>query len=163
MAIDLGLSLRMAERLASAAQRFTSSSQSEVLLWPVNEAAVAGFTIDEFDVGPRVLPSPDGPGLNTILPMVTGSLFADIDAKAAFWQRARLLPPARYSMPPVFSTEATLDIASMIQAFRLAYTNLQEIWSAGAAAAIAARTQAALCRRYRGIPHAREPLGPYCL
>jgi glucosylglycerate synthase len=128
MAIDLGLSLRMAERLASAAQRFTSSSQSEVLLWPVNEAAVAGFTIDEFDVGPRVLPSPEGPGLNTIFPMVTGSLFADIDAKAAFWQRPRLLPPARYSMPPVFSTEATLDIASMIEAFRLAYANLQEIW-----------------------------------
>jgi hypothetical protein len=128
MAIDLGLSLRMAERLASAAQRFTPPSQGEVFLWPINEAAVAGYAIDEFDVGPRVLPQPEDPNLNTIFPMVTGSLFADIDAKAAFWQRPRLLPPARYSTPPAPSTEAARDIAPMIEAFRLAYDNLQEIW-----------------------------------
>jgi len=128
MAIDLGLSLRMAERLASAAQRFTPPSQGEVFLWPINEAAVAGYAIDEFDVGPRVLPQPEGPGLNTIFPMVTGSLFADIDAKAAFWQRPRLLPPAHYSTPPAPSTDPARDIAPMLEAFRLAYDNLQEIW-----------------------------------
>jgi hypothetical protein len=60
--------------------------------------------------------------------MVTASLFADIDAKAAFWQRPRLLPPARYCTPPAPSTEAASDIAPMVEAFRLAYNNLQEIW-----------------------------------
>ena len=133
LAVDLGLSLRMAERLAVAAQRFTTPNQGDAPLWPVNEATVAGFTIDQFDVGPRVQPPPTMPDLNTILPLVTGSLFADIDAKAAFWQRSRQLPPADNPMPRPMpqapSIDAAAEIAPMLQAFRLAYTNLHEIWS----------------------------------
>jgi len=131
LAPEVGLSLRMAERLASAAQRFTVINQGETPLWPVNEAAVAGFTIDQVDVGPRLQPQPPGPDLNTILPVVTGSLFSDIDAKAAFWQRFRPLPPASEagSAQQAPTTDTTADVASMLQAFRLGYTNLQEIWS----------------------------------
>jgi hypothetical protein len=131
LAIDLGLSLRMAERLAGSAHRFATLNQGEAPLWPVNEAAVAGFTIDQFDVGPRIQPQPAGPDLNTILPLVIGSLFSDIDAKAAYWQRFRQLPPARVplAMEQAASTDAAADIAPMLQAFRLGYTNLHEIWS----------------------------------
>src|SRR5271166_1814787 len=63
LAIDLGLSIRMAERLASAARRFTTPNQGEEPLWPINEATVAGLTIDQFVVGPRVQPQPTGPDL----------------------------------------------------------------------------------------------------
>jgi hypothetical protein len=131
LAVDLALSLRMAEHLAGAAHRFNMLNQGEAPLWPVNEATVAGFTIDQFDVGPRVQTQPAGPELNTILPLVTGSLFSDIDAKAAFWQRFRQLPPARdpVPIPQAPSINAAADIAPMLQAFRLAYTNLNEIWS----------------------------------
>jgi hypothetical protein len=129
LAIDLGLSLRMAERLAAIAHRYSSLNQGEALLWPVDEATVAGFTINEFDVGPRALPQPADPNINAILSRVTGSLFADIDAKAAFWQRPRQLPPARYSLAQPVSTDGAADIAPMLDAFRLAYSNLQEIWS----------------------------------
>jgi hypothetical protein len=131
LAIDLGLSPRMAERLAAAGQRFTSLNQTGSHLWPVNEAAVAGFTITEIDAGPRALPHPAEPDLNSILPSLTGSLFADIEAKAAFWQRARQAPQMRSSTlnghPQ--NTDAAADIAPMLQAFHLAYTNLREIWS----------------------------------
>jgi hypothetical protein len=129
LAVDLGLSLRMAERLAGAAQRFSALKQGERLVWPSNEATVAGFTINEFNVGPRTLPQPAEPDINAILALVTGSLFADIDAKAAFWQRARQSPPARYALPHPASQDGAVDIAPMLDAFRLAYTNLQEIWS----------------------------------
>ncbi len=131
LAVDLALSLRMAECLAGAAHRFTALNQGETPLWPINEAAVAGLTIDQFDVGPRVQPQSAGPDLNSILPLVTGSLFSDIDAKAAFWQRFRQLPPARdpLPIPQAPSINAAADIAPMLQAFRLAYTNLHEIWS----------------------------------
>jgi hypothetical protein len=129
LAIDLGLSLRMSERLAASAQRFTAANQGEAPLWPVNEAAVAGFTIDQVDVGPRIQPQPSEPDLNTILPLLTGSLFSDIDAKATFWQRARPLPPAHHPVPQTPAADGTVDIAPMLDAFRLAYTNLQEIWS----------------------------------
>src|SRR5580658_744594 len=80
LAIDLCLSLRMAERLAAAAQRFTSANQPNALIWPVNEAIAAGYSIDEFDVGPRSLPQPAETDINAILSLVTGSLFADVEA-----------------------------------------------------------------------------------
>ncbi|MGA7856769.1 MAG: hypothetical protein WCA11_02505 [Terracidiphilus sp.] len=129
LAIDLGLSPRMAERLAGAGQRFAAINQTGAPLWPVSEAAVAGFAITEVEAGHRILPQPAEPDLNTILPGLTGSLFADIEAKAAFWQRARQTPQARNSIPNGRAADAAPDIAPMLQAFRLAYTNLQQIWS----------------------------------
>ena len=130
LAIDLGLSMRMAERLATAAQRFTALNQPGALIWPIDEAAAAGFTAREFDVGTRTIPQPSDPDLNAILPLVTGSLFAEVESKAAFWQRARILPAARTPLPSKGSApDSPIDIAPMLDAFRLAYTNLREIWS----------------------------------
>ncbi len=131
LAIDLGLSLRMAGRLSAAAQRLIALNQSTAPLWPVNEAAAAGFAINEFGVGVRFLPQPAEPDLNTVLPLVVGSLFSDVEVKAAFWQRPRQLPSARNHphLSQVPAPDPAADIAPMIQAFRIAYTNLQEIWS----------------------------------
>jgi hypothetical protein len=131
LGIDLGLSPRMAERLGVAAQRFVALNQSEVPLWVVNEAMVDGMKIDQIEVGTRDLPQPTEPDLNTILPFVTGSLFSDIEAKAAYWQRARVSPPARRPVsvaPAASATDASAEVTSMLQGFQLAYTNLREIW-----------------------------------
>ena len=129
LAIDLGLSMRMAERLANAASRFSGANQAEGLVWAVDEAAMAGFAIGEVDVGVRDLPQPADADINAILSRITGSLFADIEAKAAFWQRTRTLPPARPIASQLSPTDGLPDIAPMLDAFRLAYTNLREIWS----------------------------------
>lgn len=129
LALDLAMSLRMAERLATAGQRFTSVNQPESLLWPVNEASVAGFSIEEISVGPRTIPQPGELDLNAVLALVSGSLFTDLENKAAYWQRARTLPPRRGAYASVINAETPPDIAPMIDAFRLAYTNLREIWS----------------------------------
>jgi glucosylglycerate synthase len=128
-AIDLCLSLRMAERLAIAAQRFTSLNQPDSLLWPVNEAVAAGYAMDEFDVGPRALPQPADVDINAILSLVTGSLFADIESKAAIWQRPRRVSPQRRALSDLPRTDGAADVQRMIESFRFAYTNLQEIWS----------------------------------
>jgi glucosylglycerate synthase len=129
LAIDLGLSLRMAERLAQAAQRFVLVNPTEALLWPVNEAVVAGFAVCEVNVGPRTLPQPIDPDLNTVLAIVTGSLFADVEQKAAFWQRPRRVTLARNPLTHSPSADGTADIASMLETFHLGYNNLREIWS----------------------------------
>jgi hypothetical protein len=129
LTVDLGLSLQMAKRLADAAQHFTAINHGETPLWPVNEATVAGFAIGQFNVGLSVQPA--GSELNTIFPLVIGPLFSDIKAKASYWQRFRPLPQAHNAMPmpqaPIPDTAP--DIAPMLSAFRLAYTNLHEIWS----------------------------------
>jgi len=129
LAIDLGLSLRMAERLAAAAQRFTAAGQNDALLWPLSEAAAAGYSNAEVAIGPRTLPQPAAPDLNALLAQIAGSLFADVDAKASFWQRARGVQPSSTNTQSAPIAEPPPDIASMLDAFRLAYTNLHEIWS----------------------------------
>ena len=128
LALDLCVSARMLERLAAAAQRFTAANQPDALVWPVAEAAVAGYTVSEVEVGTRTVPQPTGSDLNSVLAQVTSSLFADVDAKAAWWQRARPVQTARISQNPP-PTPAASEVQSMIDSFRLAYTNLQEIWS----------------------------------
>ncbi len=129
LSIDLAVSPRMAERLAGTAQRFVNATQSDAIIWPVSEAAVAGLSVDEIDVGTRILPQPAEPNINAILTLVTGSLFADIEAKAAFWQRPRRLPPDRRTFSEIHGIEGEVDVAPMVEAFRLAFSNLQEIWS----------------------------------
>jgi glucosylglycerate synthase len=135
LAIDLALSPRMAERLAMASQKFTASGQSAALIWPVAEAACLGYSIAEVPAGPRELPTPDAMDLNAVLALVAGSFFADLDAKASFWQRARLAYSPKSALPqyepaahPDTSAEPP-DIQPMLDSFRLAYTNLHEIWS----------------------------------
>jgi hypothetical protein len=131
--IDAAVSSRMAERLATSAQRLTAAGQGEGFVWPVAEASVAGFSVRDVAGEPRTLPIPSADDLNTLLSTVAGSLFADVEAKAAFWQRARLVTtPPRV---PVYATRSTprdanpLDLAPMIDSFRNAYTNLRELWS----------------------------------
>ena len=129
LAIDLGLSLRMAERLATVAQRFTATGQNDAFLWPLSEAATAGYSIAEVNIAPRTLPQPATPDLNALLAQITGSLFADVDAKASFWQRARGVQTSQPIIQSAPIAEPPPDVTPMLEAFRLAYTNLHEIWS----------------------------------
>ena len=129
LSIDLGFSLRMAERLGAAGQRFCGMGQDDAIVWPTPEAVTAGYSLGEYDVGARTLPQPPDPDIRTIMVQVTSSLFADVEAKAAFWQRPRRLPPPP-PIPPRHTelTDRRAEVASMVDGFRLAYTNLQEIW-----------------------------------
>ncbi len=128
LAIDLGLSLRMAERLAAAAQRVSVAGQGDAFLWPISEASIVNYTITEVDAPSRILPQPVAPDLNDLLSQIAGSLFIDIDIKANFWQRARIIQTGQ-PLSSASDTEAPPNIAPMLESFRLAYTNLHEIWS----------------------------------
>lgn len=129
LAIDLGLSMRMADRLATVAQRFTAANQLDALIWPVAEAATANYSITQTDIGARTLPQPVATDLNSLLNQIAGSLFAEVDAKVAFWQRARSIQPSRLSPLDPAPSELSPDVTSMIESFHLAYSNLHEIWS----------------------------------
>jgi hypothetical protein len=130
LAVDLCLSARMSERLATSAQRLTSANQADGLVWPIAEAAVAGFKIGQVEAGSRALPQPTAPDLNAVLTTVAGSMFADVDVKAAYWQRAHLAPPSKPGTSAMSGLDASQsEIQSMVDAFRIAYGNLLEIWS----------------------------------
>jgi glucosylglycerate synthase len=132
LAIDAALSTRMAQRLLSSTQRLVALNQSSSLLWPVAEAAIAGYSVREIPAGDTAPPAPPHEDFNALFTTIAGSLFADIDAKATFWQRARSLPlrPSGQTPPPAIEAiEASPEIHSMIESFHLAQDNLQEIWS----------------------------------
>ena len=134
LALDFACSARMAERMAGAAQRFTSNAQADAVVWPVSEAAVAGYTLAEIPSGPRSIPQIDQ-DLSTILSRVAGSLFADVEAKATFWQRTRPATPvlrsddALSSVPTTSEPPSSEEMQSLVESFRVGYSNLHEIWS----------------------------------
>jgi hypothetical protein len=125
----------MAQRLTTTTQRLIALNQGSTLLWPVAEAAAAGLSVREVssDAAPPTPPPPQTQAdFNALFASVAGSLFADIEAKATFWQRARSLtvPPAgQSSPPPIASIAASPEIHSMIETFRIAQDNLEEIWA----------------------------------
>jgi hypothetical protein len=130
--IDAALSTRLAQRLATSTQRLMSLNQGSSLLWPVSEAAAAGLSVREIPAADIAPPAPPQDDFNALFATVAVSLFADIDAKASFWQRARGLPKrpsGQASPPPIAAIEASSEIHSMIETFHLAQDNLQEVWS----------------------------------
>ncbi len=129
--LDLGLSGRMLQRLAGAAHRVMPQPEAS-LIWPVAEASVAGFAVRQVDGGERLLPQPTESDLNVLFPAVTGSLFADLENKATFWQRARALPAARPSArgnPASSPYGGSEEIRTLVENYRAAFDNLREIWS----------------------------------
>lgn len=130
--LDAGLSLRMLTRLANGVERLGGMPESG-LQWPVAEASIAGYSVREVEGGERTLPQPQEGDLNELFPAVTSSLFADVEAKATYWQRARALPARR---PSVVSPGKSLlpgaptdEVRALIDGYQIAFNNLREIWS----------------------------------
>jgi len=128
LAPHAALSRRAVERFGTVAQRLAGGGHADALLWPVAEAAQGGLVLRQAEAGSRVLPHPDDEEFNALFAAVAGSMFADIEAKASFWQRARTFAPAA---PRALSQspEPADDVRAMVESYRLAYANLHELWS----------------------------------
>lgn len=134
LAVDLALSLRGAETMAGAAQRYITSGQADALLWPTAEAAVAGLAVAEIPAGSREIPHAAGSDLSTILSQIASSLFTEVESKATYWQRTR---PASTLVELSGATNVHIaaepvsqdEIHELVESFRLGYGNLQEIWA----------------------------------
>ncbi len=61
--------------------------------------------------------------------MIAGSLFAEIDNRATFWQRSRVAAASTLGSFAAEPAESAPDVRPMLESFRNAYTNLHEIWS----------------------------------
>ncbi len=133
--IDAAISARLAQRLVSTTQRLMALNQGSSLLWPVAESAAAGFSVRDVTCH-AAPPTPPPPAtqadFTALFSSIAGSLFNDIETKSSFWQRARGMYAASVqpsSPPPIAELAASPEIHSMIETFRIAQDNLQEIWS----------------------------------
>lgn len=135
LTVDVAVSARMAERMAAAGQRFTVNNQGDSIIWPIGEAAASNFSVAEVSTGPREIPQPSD-DLTQVLSIVAGSMFFDVEAKAAFWQRTRQPKEIAHFQSSVSTLQIPSDpkagmdeINGLVDTFRIGYRNLQEIWS----------------------------------
>ena len=128
---NVAMSRRAAEQLAPAARALANHPFLDSLLWPVPITAVSGLSIRQVEAGERSLPQPSEADFNLLFTGIAGSLFLDIESKANFWQRARASTPPSGAKPKSESTpEVDIEeLRPMVESFRLAYANLQEIWA----------------------------------
>jgi hypothetical protein len=96
-------------------------------------ATTGAFRACEVVVGVRSGASrEDGLDLSTTLAQVVGALFSELERTASVWHRVR-----RSVAPPIFGPVAgdvpaahpVPDVAPLVEAFRLGYRELRELWS----------------------------------
>jgi hypothetical protein len=124
---DFGFSARLVERqLQPTAERGTMP------IWFASDAACGGFKIGQAQLGVPVPVQKDPPDVSAAVAQLLGPLFQDIERNAACWQKIRASQPVpTFGMAAAGADETgAVDVSRMIEAFRLGYRNLQDVWSA---------------------------------
>jgi hypothetical protein len=126
LGVDFCFSPRVAARWGAGAEDVKVARPT----WLIPQAVVDGLRVCQAHVEARLVPAPDGADLGTLLAQVLGSLFADMEQRAAFWQRVQRSQPV-----PTFGTAPLrpagsdqVDVRPMIESFGLAHRNLQSVW-----------------------------------
>lgn len=128
LGVDFGFSPRVAERWGNGAQDVAVTRPT----WLLAQAAVDDLRVCQAQLDVRLAAGPDSVDLSALMSQVIGSLFADLEQRASFWQRVQRSQPV-----PVFGTgvagrgetAATVDARPMIDSFCLAFRNLQSVWT----------------------------------
>jgi hypothetical protein len=129
---DFGCSRRFAQHVLDQDVWTGDASETGIDVWLEAEAATGGFKVCEVPLGPRTrAPTAESPDLSAIVTQVVGALFADLAARPAVWQRIRgSVPVPSVGGPLPFAAASPLpDPAPMLEAFRLGYTALGDLWS----------------------------------
>ncbi len=109
-------------------------AQIGIDLWLATAAASGDFRIGESALGVRTR-HPRGEhalDLGTTVSQVVGSVFADLESHAEKWQRTRgAVPVPQFGAAPAPGAlpAAPIDHERLIEAFRLGYRELRDIWT----------------------------------
>src|SRR5580698_566745 len=122
---DFGISSALLERMASG-----SKTRVHPLASLSAEAAIGNMKICQSHLGQRAAPRPDWQNLSSVLAQVLAPLFLDVERYAPHWQRARGSEPIPEFGQPMFVSgpESAVEVAGLIESFRLGARNLPEIW-----------------------------------
>lgn len=128
---EFGCSLRFVRQVLDHDIWAGEAAQTGIDVWLESEAATGKFQVCEAQLGPRTrAPTPDAPDLSTILTQVVGALFADLAARTEVWQRVRgsVPVPSFGEAPAIAGPASPPDVTPMIEALRLGYTALADLW-----------------------------------
>jgi trehalose synthase len=133
LAGDLVLSAGFAGALAEKIDQRAAWSE-EAIVWPATEGVLGSYPIAQIQVRRGHVTQPEGYDLTALLTRIVGALFSDVEARALAWQQsrpvARILEIAEKHAPGIAQEEPRppADVRPMIESFRLASSNLQDIW-----------------------------------
>lgn len=129
LGLDFAFSARVAERW-SAGDQPPKSEPSGRPTWIIPQAVADNLTVGQANLSAR-LPPAAAQDVSATLSRVLGSLLLDVERHAPFWQRVIRSQPVPSFGPaarPVIEDGGSPDVQPLIDSFRLAYRNLQEIW-----------------------------------
>jgi hypothetical protein len=109
-------------------------AQVGIDLWLTSSAASGDFRLGEAALGVRThhARGTEALDLGTTIVQVVGSLFADLENRAARWQRTRGSVPVQHfgaSNGTAREAPPDVDIERLIESFRLGYRELRDIWT----------------------------------
>ena len=128
---DFALSSKLVNYLTKQPRTDGDTTSSDADAWITVQALCGGFRFAEASLGPRVLAQHEpAPETSAILAQALGSIFAEMNRTAAFWQRIRgsQAIPAYGPGFEALAEPAPVDPSPMMQSFRLGYQNLQDIY-----------------------------------
>ena len=128
MAIDLGFSSSLVYRLLETDPR---TRQPRSAQWIATEAICTGLPVCQVSLPLDPPWPPDSTDLSSVLTVILGRLFADLERNTSYWQRS-----SGSEVAPTFGTPgireddaiAPAELQRMIETFQLGYRNLAEIW-----------------------------------
>jgi hypothetical protein len=128
LGVDFGFSARVAARWGSAGDDVPIARPT----WILPQAVADDLRICQAFLDVRLPALRESVDLGALLHQVLGSLFADVEQRAPFWQRVQ-----RSQAVPIFGTPwpargdggGAVDVRPMIESFGLAYRNLQSVWT----------------------------------
>jgi len=110
-----------------------SGSQLGIDIWLTTAAASGDFRLSEAALGIRAhgVRGEEALDLGTTIVQVVGSLFTDLERRAARWQRSRGLIPVEPPGAPSAAAPVApnVDVERLIEACRLGYRELRDIWT----------------------------------
>ncbi len=131
MPSELAFSAQLIDHFAGPASADGTGS-ARVDPWSVTSAILGQFRICQTFLGPHAVSAKEvAPDLSTTLAQVLGSLFADMDRTAAFWQKVKGSETVPSFGPPytVTAGPVAVNAGRMFESFKLGCQDLQGLWS----------------------------------
>jgi hypothetical protein len=128
--LDFGFSARVAQRWTAGEQVSDGHARPGQPAWIIPQAVADNLALGEANLPIRLAAAAPQDASST-LTRVVGSLFLDTERHAPFWQRVIRSQPVPTFGPvsqPAEEDSGSPDVQPLIESFRLAYRNLQEIW-----------------------------------
>jgi hypothetical protein len=130
MGPDFGLSGNLLRQVLKQDSARRNGTDRNALASIASAAACGGYQVCESQLGVRTQRPTDWANLSSLLADVLGAAFLEMEGTAAHWQSIRnskRLP--RFELPEAMSPDTgTVDVAGMIETFRLGTQNLQDVW-----------------------------------